>query len=168
MTDTLKRYATPLITGLFLISLISGAALFFHLGTNIFREMHEWLSMVLIVPFVLHLWKNWRSMLTYVGRTPFKPLPWWARLQSPLVFGYQTGAGNGERRPPQFAFSHAILGNAPSKISPLLGVTTESLVDTLKGKGFTAATADMALTEIATKSGKDEFELVAALLRAKP
>ncbi|MGE8104358.1 DUF4405 domain-containing protein [Allorhizobium sp. NPDC080224] len=58
MPNILSRYATPFTTGLFLISLISGIALFFHLGTAAFREMHEWLSMVLILPFVLHLWKN--------------------------------------------------------------------------------------------------------------
>jgi hypothetical protein len=46
MTDFLNRYATPFITGLFLVSLISGIALFFHVGGALFHGMHEWLSMV--------------------------------------------------------------------------------------------------------------------------
>ena len=53
MPAILNRYATPLITGLFLVSMISGIALFFHWGSAWFHGMHEWLSMVLIVPFVL-------------------------------------------------------------------------------------------------------------------
>lgn len=63
MKPLLLRYATPFISGLFLVSLISGIALFFHLGNATFRGMHEWLSMVLILPFVLHLWKNWRPLV---------------------------------------------------------------------------------------------------------
>ncbi|MEZ5684819.1 MAG: hypothetical protein R3D78_02530 [Paracoccaceae bacterium] len=30
----------------------------------------EWLSMVLIVPFVLHIWKNWRPITIYLKRAP--------------------------------------------------------------------------------------------------
>jgi hypothetical protein len=71
MNSMLQRYATPLITGFFLVSLISGAALFVHVGTGVFRGMHEWLSMVLILPFALHLWKNWRALTNYFSRPPF-------------------------------------------------------------------------------------------------
>jgi len=62
MTNLLNRYATPFITGLFVASLVSGVALFAHIGTGAFRDMHEWLSIVLIVPFILHLWRNWKPM----------------------------------------------------------------------------------------------------------
>lgn len=70
MSALLSRYATPLITGLFLVSLLSGVALFFHVGTSAFREMHEILSMVPIAPFTLHAWKNWRAITTYLKRAP--------------------------------------------------------------------------------------------------
>ena len=69
MRTTLLRYATPLITGLFLVSLVSGIALFFHVGSAYFHSMHEWLSMVLIAPFILHIWKNWRAFLNYFKRS---------------------------------------------------------------------------------------------------
>jgi hypothetical protein len=166
MSDILKRSATPFITGLFLISLISGVALFFHLGAGAFRGMHEWLSMALILPFALHLWKNWRALMNYVGRVPFT-IAMVASLAAALAFAVPSGTG-GADGPPQFAFSHAILSNAPEKVAPLLGVSTEKLVEELQAKGFSAASPALSLTDIATKSGKDEFELVAALLPANP
>ncbi len=46
MPAFLARYATPLTTGLFIVSLVSGIALFFHWGGAAFHGMHEWLSMV--------------------------------------------------------------------------------------------------------------------------
>ena len=68
MTRFIDRYATPLITGLFIVSAVSGTALFFHTSQGVFHKMHEWLSMLLLAPFALHLWKNWRPLLNYAKR----------------------------------------------------------------------------------------------------
>lgn len=71
----MNRYGTPLTTGFFLISAVTGAALFFKLAPLSFHPMHEWLSMILLVPFVLHLAKNWTSLLNYARKgTLFLPL----------------------------------------------------------------------------------------------
>lgn len=67
---TLLKFATPLTTGLFLASLISGIALFLRVGPRSFEEMHEVLSMLLIVPFALHLWRNWKGFTNYFRRPP--------------------------------------------------------------------------------------------------
>ena len=55
MNRYFDRYATPLITGFFIVSAVSGVALFFRWTPSAFHAMHEWLSMVLLVPFALHL-----------------------------------------------------------------------------------------------------------------
>lgn len=70
MSRLLQRTATPLVTGFFLVSLISGLALFFHVGAGTFHAMHEWLSLVLILPFGLHVWKNCRLMAAYLRGAP--------------------------------------------------------------------------------------------------
>ena len=70
MPSLFNRYATPFITGLFLVSLVSGIALFFHIGPRGFHGMHEWLSMVLILPLGLHVWKNWRAFTVYFRHAP--------------------------------------------------------------------------------------------------
>lgn len=166
MPQVLHRYATPFITGLFLVSLISGAALFFHLGSSWFRGMHEWLSLVLAVPFVLHLWRNWKPMLNYVRRPPFA-IAMAASLAAAAAFVVLPGEG-GADGPPQFAFSQAVISHPASDVAPLVGTTPEALVASLKSKGFTAADSVTALADIATKSGKSEFELIAALVPATP
>jgi hypothetical protein len=56
-----------LTTGLFLVSAISGIALFFRWSPGSFHAMHEWLSM-LLAPFVLHMWRNWGAFMTYIKR----------------------------------------------------------------------------------------------------
>jgi hypothetical protein len=167
MQQALMRYATPFITGLFLISLISGVALFVHVGTGSFREMHEWLSMVLIIPFGLHIWKNWRAMTIYFKKPAFA-VAMLLSLGAALGFVYQSNASSGRADgPPQFALTKALISNSPAKLAPLFGYTPESLVEHLKAAGFTAASAELSATDIAVKSGKDEFALAAALLPAQ-
>ncbi|MCA2013906.1 DUF4405 domain-containing protein [Cereibacter sphaeroides] len=159
MPSLANRYATPFITGLFLVSLISGVALFFHWGQSWFHSMHEWLSMVLILPFVLHLWKNWRPVVCY-----FKRAPMWialaASLVMALVFVIPTGneaAGGG--RPPQFAFAEAMMAASPAEIAPILGTSTDAVVGALTGAGMTVS-ADAPLSG----SGANSAAVMSALL----
>lgn len=166
MPDLLNRYATPFITGLFLVSLISGVALFFHVGQQAFHGMHEWLSMVLIAPFVLHAWKNWRPLLSYVRRTPF-----WigsaVSLAAALVFAWPalTGAASGGRGgPPPLAFMNSVLANPVAEVAPVLNVTPDDLLAGLKAKGFTVTGAEQSLADIGKASGKDSMELAATLV----
>lgn len=167
MHNLLSRYATPFTTGLFLISLISGIALFFHVGTAAFREMHEWLSLVLILPFVLHVWKNWRPFLAYFKRLPMA-LSLGICLAAGLVFawpaltGSASSAGN-----PAFAMINVVAAGTPGQVAPLLGKSEAEILDALKQDGFTAADGAKPLSEIATASGKDTMELMATLTALK-
>ena len=165
MTHLLRRYATPFITGLFLVSLISGIALFFHMGQSWFHGMHEWLSMVLIAPFVFHLWKNWKAFSNYFRRAPMA-VALAISLAAALYYvvpsaGRERGRAGG---PPHLAFASTILKNPASQVAPLLGTTPEALVQTLTGAGFLAAASDMSLADIAARSGKDEAALLQTLV----
>lgn len=167
MNATLQRYATPLITGLFLISLVSGIGLFVHVGTGAFRGMHEWLSMVLILPFVLHIWKNWRPMTIYFKKPAFL-ITMAVSLVAALAFAIPGTKGGSAGGPPQFAFAKLMIANTPAKVAPLLGYNADELVAKLKSAGFAMAAMDMPLSEIASKSGVDEFALYAALKAKAP
>lgn len=162
MTSFFQRYATPFITGFFLISLISGVFLFFHVGPNGFREMHEILSLVLILPFVLHLWKNWRPMVAYFRRAPMIV----AMVLSTLFAGLfliptdEATAGG----PPQFQLFNRLLAQDVATVAPVLGATADQVTAALTTAGFTVAGPDEALKDIATASDKSDAELAEALL----
>ncbi len=168
MPSYLSRYATPFTTGLFLVSLISGIALFFHYGTTAFREMHEWLSMVLVLPFILHVWKNWRPFLAYFKRPPMA-LSLALCLIAGLVFAWPaiTGTTSGAGGNPAFAMVNVIASGTPAQVAPLLGKTDTEVVKALKDAGFSAADVARPLSEIATASGKDTMALMATLAALK-
>ncbi len=171
MPTLFSRYATPFITGLFLVSFVSGVALFFHWQQGAFRGMHEWLSMVLILPFVLHLWKNWRPFLAYCRRPPMA-IAMGLSLAASLAFAWPsiTGTGQSAGGNPAFAMAAIVTSATPAQIAPLLGQTEQSVLAMLKQKGFSAAESGRMLKDIASTSGKEPVALMATLaaMRTQP
>lgn len=161
MQSSLLRYATPFITGLFLVSLISGVALFFHIGPSGFHGMHEWLSIVLILPFVLHIWTNWRPMTAYFKRASFA-IAMVVSLVAAAVFLVPSEGESG--RPPAFAFSTLILGGSLSEVAAVIDVTPADLTQALESAGFTVGSPDERLSTIAANSGKPDMQIMAALV----
>jgi hypothetical protein len=167
MPALLDRYATPFITGLFLVSLISGVALFFHWGSAYFHGMHEWLSMVLIVPFVLHIWKNWRPITIYLKRAPL----WIALAVSTVAaaafvlpgMGAGEGAGPGGR-PAAFALSNMVMAGSVAEVAAVLDVTPEALSQALTAQGYSVASPDQSLEAIAGASGRSVMDVAGVLV----
>lgn len=135
MSAFLNRIATPLTTSLFLVSLITGLALFFHVGPGGFRGAHEWLSVVLILPFVLHVWRNWRAFTLYFRRPAVMTV---SLILGVVATGFflmpsdNTSAGG----PPQFALANMLMQQSPATIAPMLGQTSQSLVSALAAQGI--------------------------------
>ena len=165
MSSILQRYATPLTIGLFLVSLISGVALFFHAAPGVFHSMHEWLSMLLIAPVVLHLWRNWRPMMSYLARPAFA-ISMSVCLVAAMGFGLASTVVGGRHGSAQFAILEALTATTPEKLAPALGTDAEHLVEMLKLHGFAKAAADVTLTELVADSGRDEGDLASALAAA--
>lgn len=162
--DYVNRYATPFTTGLFVVSLVSGIFLFFHVGTAAFRGMHEWLSMVLIVPFVLHIWKNWLPMLSYLKRG-WLLWPLGVSLVAALVFAgtgvFEVGGTGGN---PQVAMFQAI-GNARiADLAPVLKVSQEEIDARLARVGLTGVSHDVSLSDAAKAGGKEARHVVFSVI----
>lgn len=164
MHPALQRYATPLITGLFLVSLISGVALFFHLGSAYFHGMHEWLSMVLIVPFVLHIWKNWRPMLNYFRQGSFA-IAMLVSLLAALAFVVPAMSGSaGGGRPPVFALSQKIMQGSVAEMAAVLDMAPAALSAQLEAAGFAVSSPEQSLDALAKAAGKSSMEMAGALV----
>lgn len=168
MQDLYQKYATPFTTGLFLVSLISGLALFFHVGQAYFHGMHEWLSIVLIVPFVLHVMKNWRPFVSYFKRPPMM-IAMVASLAGALAFAWPAmtstqSAGGGN---PIRGIAMQMEGAKLSVVAPLFGHDGASLQTALVAKGLTVASVDQTIDQIAKASGKDGFDVLGTVVSLK-
>ena len=159
-----QRLATPLTTGLFAVSALSGIALFFHWAPGAFHAMHEWLSILLLAPVALHLWKNWRPLLAYGKRgTLLWPLALCAVLVVPFAaMSGGTGGGN-----PAFRAIPLLTQARVSDLAPILNKTPEQLAAALRERGYTVGSEDETLTAIAAASGKPADQALVALLPSR-
>ncbi len=153
----------------FLVSLVSGVAIFFHWGPGAFHGIHEWLSMVLILPFVLHLWKKLASTVRLYEAPTHGDctggFPFWPRWLIFIPSGSPEGgprAGN-----PQAVFQ--LLSNAKiAQSRPLYRQDgSRSGCRTAEG-GVCLRAPDMTLSAIASASGKSDRELIGKVAALRP
>ncbi|GFZ90500.1 hypothetical protein GCM10011497_20130 [Elstera cyanobacteriorum] len=162
----LFRYGTPLTVGLFLVSTVSGVALFFHLGTNLFREMHEILSLVLLVPVILHLWRNWPGFKNYFRRAAM-PISLGLSLIAAGAYAYggwsKPNGGN-----PAIALMGAAQKAPLHQLAPILGLDESGAVTRLQQAGFTAARGTETIAGIAAQHKVSPMTVMAKLTAPTP
>ena len=68
MMTTLRKWATPMTIGSFLIMSVTGILMFYHLDSGLNKTVHEWASWAMIAGVSAHLLMNWRAFTTYFKR----------------------------------------------------------------------------------------------------
>ncbi|MFC3639934.1 DUF4405 domain-containing protein [Camelimonas fluminis] len=159
----LTRYATPLTTGLFLVSAISGVALFFRWTPRTFHAMHEWLSMLLLAPFILHMVRNWRPLVNYAKRkTLFLPLV--LSLAIAIPFAVSGLSGPGRAGNPAFRALPLMTQARLADLAPLLKTSPDKLLATLRERGYQATSIEENLETIAGTAGKKAPQVLVELM----
>ena len=161
------RTATQWITGLFIISTVSGVALFFHWAPSVFHAMHEWLSMLLLLPFILHLWKNWAAFMGYIKRkTLWIPLVLSVAIAVPFAWpSSQAGGARGGN--PAFRIVGALSQSSLAQLAPAFRTTPEALLAKLRAEGFKVESPDASVSQIAGDAGKDALAVLVVLARSR-
>ncbi len=148
----LNRLATPFTLALFAISTISGVALFLHMGQGYFHAMHEWLSIVLLAPVALHVWKNWNPIVIYARRGALL----WPTLASVVIavpFVWHALSGNPLGGSPGAA-TRFMLRAPISDLAPVLKMTPDALQAALAAKGYKAASTQDSIEKIAGEEAR--------------
>jgi hypothetical protein len=164
----LIRLGTPMITAAFVITALTGVFLFFHLGERLFKHLHEWIGMAMIVGAALHIASNWRAMV----KTLRKPPQWlFAALAlittAAFVVPQLSDAGGGKGgKAAQRQLQQALLSAPLDKLAPVLQATPDELAADLEEAGFTVAGTDASLMTIAGASDRSPREALDVALAA--
>lgn len=156
MLRVLKTHGTTFTIVLFAVSAVSGVALFFHWGSAAFHGMHEWLSMLLLAPVVVHLWRNWPGLSGYLKRRQLL-VPAVLGIAASLAFAVPALTATSGGNPMRAALS-AIENGTVAEVAPLFELTPQALAQRLAARGYQVAPdgdlASVSLAEIASASGK--------------
>jgi hypothetical protein len=67
-TSTLRRWATPLTIGAFLLMSVTGVLMFFEVRRGLIKVVHEWLSWMMLLAVGLHATLHWKSFSRYFSQ----------------------------------------------------------------------------------------------------
>ena len=158
-----NRFATPLTTGLFAVSGISGVVLFFHWAPAAFHGMHEWLSMVLLLPFAMHAWKNWRPLVGYARRGTLLPVMA-ASLLAAAPFAASALMGGGTEGRPSARIVRLMTQARLVDLAPVLKTTPDAVLAVLRQRGVVVRSAEDTLEAVASASSTKAADLLSAVM----
>jgi len=160
MSARFKKYITAISAALFLVVAVSGLAMFFHVGEDLVKEMHQWLAVIFVAAIGLHIFRNWGGMMTYVRRrTIMAPVALAALAAAAFIVPAALSGGEDPRHILMQSLQEAKLAD----LGRVLDVPADSLVARLEKEGFTVGSTEQRLSEIASGSGKPPM---AALMTA--
>ncbi|SCM75725.1 conserved membrane hypothetical protein [uncultured Pleomorphomonas sp.] len=155
----LRRWATPLVIGAFLLMAVTGILMFFEIDVGLVAVAHQWFSWIFLIGAGGHLVLNVRSFRNHLkslwGRMGIAA---GAALTIAALFSWGQITGPQIKRPIE-----AALVEAP--IAALAAVTRnapDTLIDRLAGQGIAADGGD-SIRDIALRSGVDENRLLATV-----
>lgn len=164
----LRSWATPVTIGSFVISMVTGIVLFFHLDLGLAKPAHEWLSWFMLLGVIMHLIINWKAFKNYFSkRIPVAVIAAFVILTVlsllPLTGGSEGGGGN--RRAAMSAIMHTVEEAPLSTLAALAKTTPEALVERLQQQGLTIDNAEQTLDDVAAENGKEASQLIPVILK---
>lgn len=153
MRHVLTRWGTTLIVWSYLVTAVTGVLLFYRIHTPPNEVLHIWIGMLMVVAFIPHIMRNWRTFLGYFRKPPmYAALAATAIISAAFAYPAVTQTGDRGGRPDfraMFAVSDA-LANAPvSDLAPFLHTDAQGVVARLNRLGLKVAGPDATLSEAA-------------------
>jgi len=158
-----RTWATPLALGAFLVSALTGAALFFEVDTSTGKAAHQWLGWLLVLAIALHVSTSWGSFRAHLAGTRGRliagafllfalgaviPLPEAAEDAEDEAGGEQSG-GDGAERPDGWPAAEYGLTHAPLRaVAAVAGRDVDAVLASLRSAGFEDAAAERSIDEL--------------------
>lgn len=151
MRITLRDWATPLVSGAFLLSSVTGILIFFHLDTGLNKTAHEWLGWALVAGAGFHLTSNFSAFKKRLQQPVTKIII--GLFATILLLSFIPVKGK-EDSPSRVALE-ALIYSPLSVVAQVARKDTDILISDLKAEGL-MITADQSIRDIS--SGDSELE----------
>ncbi|NTV60272.1 MAG: DUF4405 domain-containing protein [Chlorobiaceae bacterium] len=166
MKAVVKTLATPLVSGAFVISAVTGLLLFFDFEIGLVEPAHKWLSWLLLSGILLHLVLHWKQFTGYLSSKPATAVIGTGVLVALLSvypgFGEKENEGGKEQLGKLSAY--ALSSSSLETLALVMKNSPENLVAELGKTGIIVKDPASTIQEIAKQNGKNDKELLVALL----
>jgi hypothetical protein len=155
-----RRIITPITGALSLVIGLSGVMLFFHLGEELVKNLHEWLGMAFAVAILAHLSLNWTAFKQHFR----KPAAWTGfAVVSAICIIFLAASISIPHHNPGRGIMHSIETAAISDLAPIFKISPSEMVKRLDQAGVKIETGRETIQELSGESGVEPRRLIAAL-----
>jgi len=156
--NKLRGWVTPLTAGAFVLSAVTGIMLFFKINLGLVKFAHEWLSWVLVIGAVAHVFINWHVMARCVS----KPLGQVIVTLFILLLGVSMLPLTGDKQKghPFSRVSNAIVNAPLSAVAKTANHTPEEVISILKSKGIQVEGKEQTVQDIANRNNQNPVRVL--------
>ncbi|POF34230.1 DUF4405 domain-containing protein [Roseibium marinum] len=157
----LRRWATPLTIGSFLLMTGTGVTMFFDFEPGLITVTHQWLSWLFLLAVAAHIWLNFRPFRSHLKSS-------WGRggiavfgvllILSFFTWGMITGPQMKDR------IEHRLVEAPLSALAAVAGVPVAELLRRFAANGFEASAEDSIHALVARHGGDENFPLAIVFL----
>jgi len=160
-----REWITPITTGAFLLTAVTGVLLFFHADTGLNKAVHEWLSWVFLIGAILHLILNFGPFKKYLSQRKGQILLGGFILLLALSFIPIQG---GHKHGSPFAAPIKALAGAPlTTLAEVARTTPDQLRAQLSDAGLTVTSDKQSISELVGDDLRAQVHLLQELLEQK-
>lgn len=157
----LRDWVTPLTTGSFVLTTVTGLLLLFKVQLGQIKFVHEWLSILFVIGAILHVVVNWRPMTRSFSRPRARViLTVYALLICATLFIPGQKRGTIPPAKSLAMFQHSSL----AAVALAADRTPEEAVQILERQGIRAETSQ-SIDEIAMANGKKMGQVMGAVFQ---
>lgn len=165
MSKTVRSWATPLVSGAFLISSVTGLLIFFEFEKGLVKPTHEWLGWLLVSGAILHVVVNRHAFAGYFSKKPaivIFGLCTLVTLVSVMPFFGDDEHENGKRV--ARASVKALESSSIETIALVVKKNPDEVMASLRKEGVVVSLPSESLAGIAAVNGKSTSELLGVLI----
>ena len=162
-----REWVTPFAIGAFLISAVTGVAIFFHIDTGLAKFAHEWLSWLLLIAVLLHIGANLFGFKRYF--TGWRSLTIITASVLIVVASFAiSGGGRGAGGPPHMRAARALAKAPLSVLAQVAKISPAELRTRLAMAKLPAPTSDeQSLSDLVGPNRHKQIHIMADVLSDK-
>jgi hypothetical protein len=154
-----KTMSTTPVIALFMIISVTGVFLLLHIGSGSMKGIHEWLGLAFVAFGLLHAGANWQLMKRYFGGLRGAAIG----LMLAATLAYSLLSPSSEHGGPDKSIVGKVIQAPLTTVALLYGQDVNSLALQLQAKGYTVASVDDTLEDIAAQNDTRAYEVMNAL-----
>lgn len=157
----LRDWVTPLTTGSFALTTVTGLMLLCKVQLGLVKPVHEWLSLIFVIGAILHIMVNWRPMMRSFSRPCTRAIL--AIFALLICATFLVPVQNSDTIPPQKTMA-VFQRSSLAAVAQAASRTPDEVVELLERQGIRAESRQ-SINEIANSNGKKIGEIISAIFQ---